>query len=95
MIAQAVTELDNKTTHCQPSVLDRHTPFFRRILDRQIHDLPHRVICREHFAFLYRRTDHAVQRFYRVRGVDSFTNIRRVAEEGIEPPRFSWRVFYL
>ncbi|EDQ7969081.1 hypothetical protein S506_004933 [Salmonella enterica subsp. enterica serovar Oranienburg] len=32
MIAQAVTKLDNKTAHCQPPVLDRHTPFFRRIL---------------------------------------------------------------
>ncbi len=27
VIAQAVTELDNKTAHRQPPVLDRHTPF--------------------------------------------------------------------
>lgn len=84
MIAQAVTELENKTTHRQPPVLDRHTPFFRRILDRQIHNLPHRVICREHFTFINRGTDHAVQRFYRVRGVDDLTDIRRVAKECIK-----------
>lgn len=28
VITQAFTELDNKTTHGQSSVLDRHTPFF-------------------------------------------------------------------
>ncbi|UWS33547.1 hypothetical protein [Erwinia pyrifoliae] len=28
VIAQAITELDNKTAHCQPPVLDRHIPFF-------------------------------------------------------------------
>lgn len=27
-IAQAISELDNKTTHRQPPVLERYTPFF-------------------------------------------------------------------
>ncbi len=84
MIAQAVTELDNKTTHRQPPVLDRHTPFFRRIPDRQIDNLPHRVICREHFAFFYRGPDHAVQRFDRVCGVDRLADIGWIAEQRIE-----------
>lgn len=84
MIAQAVTELDNKTTHCQPPVLDRHTPFFRRIPDRQINNLPYRVICREHFAFFNGRPDHAVQRFDSIRGVDGLADIRRITEERIE-----------
>lgn len=75
MIVQAVTELDNKTTHRQPPVLDRHTLFLRRILDRQIDNLPHRVIFREHFTFLNRGPDHAVQRFHSVFCVDGLADI--------------------
>jgi len=84
MIAQAVTELDNKATHSQSSVLDRHSPFFRRILDRQINNLSYRVICREHFALLNRIPDHAVQLFDGVRSVDGPADIRRITEERIE-----------
>jgi hypothetical protein len=84
VIAQAVTELDNKAAHRQPPVLDRHTPFFRRILDRQINNLSNRVIRREYLAFLNGGPDHAVQRFDCVRGVDGFADIRRITEERIE-----------
>lgn len=84
MIAQAVTELDNKTAHRQPPVLDRHTPFFRRIFDRQINYLSYRVIRREHIAFLNRSPDHTIKRFDCVPGVDGFADIRRITEERIE-----------
>lgn len=36
MIAQAVTELNNKPCHGQPPVSDRHTPFFGGVHDRQV-----------------------------------------------------------
>jgi hypothetical protein len=63
VIAQAITELDNKTAHCQPPVLDRHTQIFRCRLYRQINHVPHRVARWEYVAFLYRLADNAVQRF--------------------------------
>ena len=88
MIAQAVTEPDNKAAHRQPPVLDRHTPFFRRILDRQINNLTRRVIRREHFAFLDGGTDHAVQQFDSIGDgdgdVDGFADIGWINEERIE-----------
>lgn len=74
MIAQAVTNLDNKMAHCQPQVLDWHTPFFQRILDRQINNLSYLVICREHYVFLNRRPDHAIQRFDCVCDVDGLAD---------------------
>lgn len=84
VIAQAVTELDNKTAHRQSPVLDRHTSFFRRIFDRQINHLTHRVICREHFTLFDSRTDHTVQRLDSICRVDGFADVWRTIEERIE-----------
>lgn len=81
VIAQVITALDNIRAHYQRSVLDQHVPFLRRIVDRQIYNLPYRVNCREYVAFLDGNPDHAVQRFDSIRGVDVPW---RITEERIE-----------
>ena len=78
MIAQAVTELDNKAAHRQPPVLDRHTPFSRCIFDCQINNFSYRFIRREHFAFLNGCPDRAVQRLDGIRRVDGLADVCRV-----------------
>lgn len=84
MIAQAVTELVNKTAHRQSPVLDWHTLFLRRIFDSQINNLSYRVVRREHLAFLNGCPAHAVQRFDSIRGVDGLVDVRRITEEPIQ-----------
>ena len=91
---QSVTELNNKSTHCQPPVLNRHAPFFRRRLYREVYHFAYRVIRREHFAFLDSLPDHAIERFYRISCVDCLADIGRITKEGIEifpvgPPAFA------
>ena len=78
MIAQAVTELDNTAAHRQLPVLDQNTPFFRCILDCQINNFSYRVIRWEHLVLLDSFADHAVQRLNGIRGVDSFSDVRRI-----------------
>lgn len=81
VLSQVIIVLDNKRAHYQRSVLDQHIPFFRRIVDRQIYNLPYRVNCRKYVAFLDGHPDHAVQRFDNIRGVDVPW---RITEERIE-----------
>lgn len=52
VIAQVITALDNKRAHYQRSVLDQHIPFFRRVVDRQIYNLPYRSIVGNTLRFL-------------------------------------------
>jgi hypothetical protein len=73
VIRQAVFKFDHKSIQGHFPIPDRHGQFFNC-----------RVIGREQLTLFDHFTDHAIEGFNGVGGVDGLTNIFRVVEQGIE-----------
>jgi len=58
-----------------------HRPFFCRIFNRQIDDFQGRVVIREQFSLVGGFSDHTINRFNGIGGVNDFSDFVRVIEE--------------